>query len=334
MSERRPPADAAPGGGGSGADARDLDVVCLGEALLDFLPDRRGALEECERFSPCPGGAPANVATGLARLGARVAFRGVLGDDPFGRLLVRRLEAEGVLCRFRLVADAPTGLWFVALDARGERTFFSPNARFSADKRISPDDVDPALLARARWLHVGTSAHVLPGGGEALRAAVAAARAAGARVSFDPNVRAHLWGDLADLRALCDDVVLSCALVKLADDEIGPCLGERDPERALDRLVACGAELACVTLGAEGAVARRGADLFRIPGERVEAIDTTGAGDAFVAALLARLARVDVRSAPAADLERALRFANRAAARVCTFVGAVAGLPRPGDVSV
>src|SRR5512139_3157644 len=148
----------------------DLDVLCLGEALVDLLPERRGRLEDCERFEVCSGGAPANVATGLARLGLRVAFRGVVGDDPFGRLLARKLAAEGVECAFRFAPERPTGLWFVALDARGERTFFSPNARFSADKLLAPPDVDRGLIARARWLHVGSSAHVLPEGRAALLA--------------------------------------------------------------------------------------------------------------------------------------------------------------------
>jgi hypothetical protein len=143
---------------------RDVDVLCFGEALVDLLPERRGPLDGCGRFEPCPGGAPANVATGLARLGLRVAFRGVVGDDPFGRLLARRLGAEGVECALRFAPERPTGLWFVALDERGERSFSSPNARFSADKLVAPGDVDRALLARARWLHVGTSAHVLPDG--------------------------------------------------------------------------------------------------------------------------------------------------------------------------
>ena len=314
---------------------RDLDVVCLGEALVDLLPDRRGRLDEQDRFEVCSGGAPANVATGLARLGLRVAFRGVLGDDAFGRLLVRKLSAEGVECRFRATPAAPTGLWFVALDERGERSFFSPNGRISADKLLEPADVDPALLSRAAWLHCGTSAHATPRGGEALRQAVRAAREAGARVSFDPNVRAHLWHDLSDLRRLCDDVLPGCDLVKLSEDECEACTGEREPGRAAARLADLGVGLAVVTLGPGGALARRGAATFRAPAERVEVVDTTGAGDGFVAGLLARLARLGpLESVPAAEVERALAFANRVAARVCTRAGAVAGLPRAGDVSV
>lgn len=312
----------------------ELDVLCLGEALVDFLPVSRGALEDCDRFEVCAGGAPANVATGLARLGLRVAFRGVVGDDPFGRLLARKLSGEGVACTFRFAPERPTGLWFVALDARGERTFFSPNARFSADKLVAAADVDRALLGRARWLHVGSSAHVLPEGRAALRAAVAAARELGVLVSFDPNVRLHLWDDVAPLRRLCADVLPGCALAKVADDETELCTGERDPERAAARLVEMGVGIACVTLGARGALVRRGGDVIRVPAEPVEVVDTTGAGDGFVAGFLSAVAR---RGAPAGipreDLERAATFACRVAGRVVGRVGAVAGLPRAGEIS-
>jgi fructokinase len=315
--------------------APDLDVLCLGEALVDLLPDRRGRLEECERFEVCQGGAPANVATGLARLGLRVGFRGVVGDDPFGRLLARRLAAEGVACHLRFARERPTGLWFVALDARGERTFFSPNARESADKLLAAADVDRDLLRRARWLHVGSSAHVLPAGQGALREAVRAAVELGVRVSFDPNVRLHLWDDVAPLRALCADVLPACALAKVAVDEAELCTGEADPERAAARLVELGVALACVTLGEEGALLRRGAEVVRVPAEQVEVVDTTGAGDAFVAGLLSALARAPSIEALSRDeLERAARLATRVAARVVTRVGAVAGLPRAGEISV
>lgn len=314
----------------------DLDVLCLGEALVDLLPDRPGRLEDCERFEVCPGGAPANVATGLARLGARTGFHGVVGDDPFGRLLARRLAAEGIQVRLRFAPERPTGLWFVALDGRGERTFFTPNARSSADKLIAPGDVDPEALARARFLHVGSSAHVLPAGRDALRTAVAAARARGVRVSFDPNVRAHLWDDLAPLRALCVEVLPACTVAKLSEEEIELCTGERDPEKAAARLVEMGVGIACVTLAERGALIRRGPDVRHVPAEPVEVVDTTGAGDGFVAGLLSVLARAEgpPERLPFPALLAATAFANRVAGRVCTRFGAVAGLPRAHDISV
>jgi fructokinase len=302
---------------------------------VDLLPDRRGRLEDCERFEVCSGGAPANVATGVARLGARAAFRGVVGDDPFGHLLARKLASEGVEVALRFARERPTGLWFIALDQRGERTFFSPNARMSADKLLTPADVDRALVARARFLHVGSSAHVLPAAQDALREAVRAARELGARVSFDPNVRLHLWDDLAPLRALCAEVLPACDVVKLAADEVELCTGEREPTRAAARLVEMGVRLACVTLAEEGALVRRGGDVRHVPGERVEVVDTTGAGDAFVAGLLSVLARSrPIEALPFAEIERAVRFANRVAARAVTRVGAVAGLPRAGEISI
>jgi fructokinase len=319
-----------------GATVSDLDVLCLGEALVDLLPDQRGPLEACERFAPCPGGAPANVATGLARLGVRVGFQGVVGDDPFGRLLARRMADEGIELRLRLAPERPTGLWFVALDARGERTFFSPNARFSADKLLAPEDVDADAIGHARVLHVGSSAHVLPAGRAALRAAVAAARSRGVLVSFDPNVRAHLWDDLAPLRALCADVLPACAIAKVSEEETEICTGERDPARAAERLVEMGVGIACVTLAERGALVRRGREVRHVPAPPVEVVDTTGAGDGFVAGLLSVLARADPApgALPLPQVVAAVAFANRVAGRVCTRVGAVAGLPRAAEISV
>lgn len=314
---------------------RPLDVLCLGEALVDMLPDRRGRLRDCERFAVHSGGAPANVAVGLARLGSRTGFAGVLGDDEFGRLLERKLQAEGVETHLRFTRDAPTGAWFIALDEDGNRSFFSPSGAFSADKRVTPADVERAPLRAARWLHCGSSSHVLPEGQEALLAALRAAKQADTRVSFDPNVRPHLWKDPAQLRRLCLAALPSCDLVKLSDEECEAALGEADPERAAARLSGMGVPLACITLGARGALLRRGHDVVRVPAPAVEVVDTTGAGDGFVAGLLSLLARPAAPapadwSAPA--LADALAFACAIGSRVCTRLGAVAGLPRRDEL--
>jgi fructokinase len=169
------------------------------------------------------------------------------------------------------------------------------------------------------------SAHVLPGNGEVLLHAMRAARRRESVVSFDPNVRAHLWKDLGDLRALCQQAFPLCDIVKLSEDELEPCLGVDDPERALDALHALGARLACVTLGERGAIARRGQERAQVAAPQVEVIDTTGAGDGFVAGLLA--------SDPlACDLRVALERACFSGSAVCTRLGAVAGLPRASIV--
>jgi fructokinase len=301
-----------------------LDVLCFGEALVDLLPDRRGLLRECEVFAAHSGGAPANVAVGLARLGQRTGFAGVVGDDELGRLLERKLAAEGIELHLRFTAEAKTGLWFVAIDERGERSFFAPTGAESADKLVSAADV--VGLPASRWLHCGSSAHIRPAAQEALKAAVVRAQASGVLVSFDPNVRAHLWADPAELRALCDAVLPSCTLVKLSEEELQPCLGVSTPEAALDALQKLGVQLACVTLGARGAVARRNGDTVSVPAPEVEVVDTTGAGDGFVAALLA--------SDPlSSHLTQSLQFACAVGSRVCTRLGAVAGLPRREELA-
>ena len=296
-----------------------ISAVCFGEALVDLLPDRRGRLRDCERFEVHSGGAPANVAVGLARLGLKTTFVGVVGEDEFGHLLERKLKAEGIDARLRYSEEARTGLWFVALDQGGERTFFAPTGKDSADKLI--DDSDFARVPEARIFHCGSSAHVRPGAGDVLRRAVRAAKERGMTVSFDPNVRAHLWRDLDDLTALCRDVFPFCDLVKLSEEELEPCLGVDQPAPALDALHALGVKLACVTLGARGAMARRGDERVQVPAPQVEVVDTTGAGDGFVAGLLSR----DPLNAP---LEAALGFACSVGSAVCTRLGAVAGLPR------
>ncbi len=295
-----------------------LDAVCFGEALVDMLPDRRGRLRDSEAFQAHSGGAPANVAVGLARLGLRTGFVGVVGEDEFGHLLERKLAAEGLEAVLRFTAEARTGVWFVALDARGDRSFFTPAGADSADKLI--DERDVARVPPARIFHCGSSAHIRPAAQRALRGAVRAARQRGMTVSFDPNVRVHLWRDLRELRALCDDVLPLSDIVKLSEDELEPCLGVRDAHAALERLAAAGVRLACVTLGARGALARRGAETAQVPAPEVDVVDTTGAGDGFVAALLAS----DPLESP---LAATLEFACAVGSRVCTRLGAVAGLP-------
>src|SRR5260221_6195850 len=185
-----------------------IDAVCFGEALVDLLPDRRGRIRDCERFEVHSGGAPANVAVGLARLGSRTAFVGVVGEDEFGRLLERKLTAEGIETRLRFSPQARTGLWFIALDQNGDRSFFAPTGADSADKLIESGDVE--RVPEARIFHCGSSAHLLAPARDVLRLAVRRAKERGMIVSFDPNVRAPLWRDPRDLTALCRDVLPLC----------------------------------------------------------------------------------------------------------------------------
>jgi fructokinase len=315
-----------------------LDVVCVGEALVDFLPEESGRrVREVTAWRPCVGGSLANVSVGLARLGARSAYVGVLGEDEFGHFLRERLAAEGVdVSRLRQTAEAKTGLVFISLDARGERSF-SFYRTLSAERLLGERDVDPSFLGRARVVHCGTNSLLLPEAREAMLRTVETGRAAGRIVSCDPNLRLHAWEEPEVLRALLGRLLPRCTVVKLSEEEVSFATGRADAEEALRHLAGEGVLLPVVTLGAAGAAFLWRGEVVRVPAPRARVVDTTGAGDGFVAGFLYGLTRryADVTALAGAsreELEALATFACGVAARVVEQVGAVAGLPRLSEV--
>lgn len=315
---------------------RGLDVTSLGEALVDFLPSKRGArVREVSQWTPCLGGAPANVAVGLARLGARAALVGVTGDDEFGHFLKDGLAREGVDVRgLRQTNDGKTGLGFVSLTNAGERSFTFYRVR-SAETFLGPRDTK--ALPRSKVLHFGTNSLLHDSAREAVQAAVRRAFEAGGITSVDPNLRLHLWRDPRVLQRLLKRLWPCCAVVKLSDEEIGFATGSTRPEDALVMLEKRGVLLPIVTLGAKGALLRFHGETRHVPARRVKVIDTTGAGDGFMAGFLYGLTR---QYATRAELERAdldalaghARLGCLIGSRVVTKLGAVAGLPRLSEL--
>jgi fructokinase len=308
-------------------------VVCLGEALIDFVADVSDvSLIDCPGFRKAPGGAPANVAVGLARLGVPVRFIGKVGDDPFGHFLEQTLAGAGVDTRgMRFDPEARTGLAFVALRADGERefTFFRHP---SADMRLHPSEIDPALFAGARLFHFGSITLITEPSRSATFAAVKAARAAGCAISYDPNLRLPLWPGAEEARREMLAAMPVADVVKVSDDEAVFLHG--DPERCAEALLAQGPRLVLVTRGAAGcdyftAAGARG----HVAGFSVTAIDTTGAGDGFVAGLLAHLPALGGAPLPEEELREILRFANAVGALTCTQKGAIPALPTPAAVA-
>lgn len=314
-----------------------LDVLVQGEALVDLLPDRRGPLRRVGSFAVHAGGAPANVAVGLARLGARVALLGLVGEDEFGAFLHDALAAEGVdVSGLQRTRAGKTGLSFVELDEQGERRFFGYGAP-TADAFFGPEHLDEALVRRARIVHVGSNGLVSEAGVAATTALLAQARAAGAVISVDPNVRLHLWRDVALLRPRLQPVLAAASLAKLSLEEADFWLGAAPAEEQARRLVHEGLPLAIVTAGDAGAVwARRDGAMGRVAAPRVAVVDSTGAGDGFVAGLLAALAPALPPGVTPAELSvEALHAAIvqgcRVGAAVVGKLGATAGLPRAGE---
>ncbi len=303
------------------------DVLSLGELLIDFVPDRTGVtLGEAERFLKAAGGAPANVAVGLARLGVDAGFVGKVGDDPFGRWLAGILKGEGVdVAQLRFDAGARTALAFVSLTAEGERDFMFYRHP-SADQLHRPDEIDLDAVAAADILHHGSISLIQEPSRSATLAAVEAARAAGRLVSYDPNLRMPLWPSADAAREGILSAWRSAHVIKISDDELEFLTGSRELEAART-LLHDDLRLLTVTLGADGVAWFADGRSGRTPGFRVQVADTTGAGDAFVAGLLAALqADPDLPTDPSA-LDVALRRANAYAALTTTAPGAIPALP-------
>lgn len=319
-----------------------MDVVSLGEALVDFLPNRRGQkVREVTQWTPCLGGAPANVAVGLTRLGAKAGLVGVTGDDEFGHFLKQGLRKEGVDVRhLRQTDQGKTGLGFVSLTKRGERSFTFYRTR-AAETFLDSRDTDGAakFLRASRVVHVGTNSLIHAPARAAVSEAIKRAFEAGQITSTDPNLRLHLWEDPGVLRRLLGVLFKRCAVVKLSEEEIEFVTGTSDVASALDWLEARGVVVALITRGPKGASLRFQGQTRHVPARKVRVMDTTGAGDGFTAGFLYGLTRLygtraALEGADLDALEGHARFGCLVGSHVVTRLGAVAGLPRRNQLQV
>lgn len=301
-------------------------VVCVGELLCDLVsPAADVGLAAARQFVRAPGGAPANVAVGLARLGLPAAFVGCVGDDPFGDDLAAVLRDQGVDASGLQRSPARTTLAFVATrsDGRKEIAFWrNPGA----DAQLAAAAVPERLVEGARLLHFGSVSLSAEPARESTWAIVKRARAAGVTISYDPNWRPALWPDAERGAAEVRAALGIADVVKVADEELTVVCGTGDLDAALDRLLAGGARLAVITRGADGAVAATAGARLSVPGFAVEVVDTLGAGDAFVAALLAGIATEAVPESAGA-LAELVRRACAAGALACRRLGAIPALP-------
>lgn len=310
-----------------------MDVIALGELLIDFVSTQTGLLRQAPAFVKAPGGAPANVLVGVARLGRQAGFIGQVGDDEFGRFLAGVLQENRVdISHLRLSNEGRTPLAFVSLQEDGERDFLF-YWEHTADKLLAPEDIDPAYIGRARIFHFGTISLIDSPAREATWRAAALARTQGLIVSCDPNLRLSLW---PSVEAACDaawQAMRRADLIKVSGEELQLLTGKRDLSAGAQKLRAeTGAPALVVTLGPQGCYYDWGAVQGSLPGFAVQAVDTTGAGDAFLAALLVWLVDhtprgIDLAGLPQAAVETALQRANACGALTCTQRGAIPALP-------
>ncbi|HKJ94636.1 MAG TPA: carbohydrate kinase [Gammaproteobacteria bacterium] len=320
-----------------------MNVVAFGEALIDMMPEyaegRPGASRP-RAFIPCPGGAPANIAVAVGRLRGSATFLGKVANDFFGDLIVDALRSYGVDTAHVVRTDeGPTALAFVAHDTDGERRF-SFYRHDTADLLFHGADIPDALFDPPTILHLCSNTLTEPAIQEATESLLRHARERGSLISFDVNYRDNLWAD----RTRAPDAIWRCLrqahVVKMSREELEALYGDRPEDMTLQRLLDDGVRLLVTTDGGHPVHYATASHRGTVAPPRVEVVDTTAAGDAFVGGLLTRLAAADVGAGDidewvtdTARVEEALRFASRCGAWTAGRFGAYDALPTPGDVA-
>jgi len=297
-----------------------FDIVAIGEPMVEFNQTRPGEPSYLQGF----GGDSSNMIIAAARTGARTAYATRLGEDEFGRMFLALWRAEGVDARgVGIDPQAHTAVYFVTHGPQGH--VFSYLRAGSAASRMRPADLPLDLVREARFVHAsGISMAISASACDTVLAAFEAARAAGAKVSLDSNLRLKLW-PLARARAILGAAAAMADHFFPSIEEARALSGLEQPDAIVDWAHRLGARTVYLKLGPEGVIVSDGARRERIAGLKVKAVDATGAGDCFCGATLARLAAGD-------SPFDAARYANAAAALATTGFGAVAPLPRPEAV--
>jgi fructokinase len=303
-------------------------IYTIGEALIDFMPVQTDtALKDVTAFEKAPGGAPANVAVAVARLGGTAAFIGQVGADAFGDFLHEVLDRENVDTTYLFsTSRAHTALAFVTLN-RGEREFvFYRNP--SADMLMREDQIH-SVGFNNDILHFGSVALQTDSMRDAHRRLISKIHQAKGIVSFDPNLRVSLWKSTDELERRVLEFLPKANIVKVSDDELWFFSGKENEEAAINFLFQGKVEVVIVTRGKAGATIYHKGERIDAAGFVVETIDTTGAGDGFVAGLLYQIAsseKILCEMGPD-DWKRILRFSNAVGAIATTSKGAMPSYP-------
>jgi fructokinase len=322
-------------------------MLLVGEALIDLIPtiDRPG---EPPCYRPHPGGAAANTAAALARLGGSARFVGKLARDSFGRLLLQVLQAQAVDTRFAPSSEqGNTALALVTLQADGEREFTFYRQR-TADTLLEPGELDARVWEDVVLCHAGSVLLTQEPARAATLAALEQARQRHLTISFDVNARPALWTSEAELRAYLERALTYIDLLKFSTEEahfLDPTRQQPlDPPDAANllalarTLLARGPALIIITRGPLGALLCTARHMITVPAATLRAIDTTGAGDAFMGAVLYRLGAQERTGVPELaaltdnELRRLGTFACTAAGLSCTRPGGIASLPSLHEV--
>lgn len=312
---------------------KQFDVVALGELLVDFTENGMSG-QENPLLEANPGGAPCNVLSMLQNLGKKTAFIGKVGQDAFGEMLIETVKAQGISAE-NILQDSvvPTTLAFVHTKEDGDRSFsFYRNP--GADMMLDWAEVNQNLLCDTKIFHFGTLSMTDERIADTTKRAVKKAKEAGASISFDPNYRPLLWKTEELAREQMWYGISQCDILKISDDEILFLTGSENIEHGIrvimDRYQPT---LICATLGKEGSKAfYHGKEIFADPFLSEHTIETTGAGDTFMACVLNAVLEHDLQNLTDTELMEMLRFANAAASIITTRKGALKVMPQKSEV--
>lgn len=312
---------------------KKYDVTALGELLVDFTEN--GISEQGNPMLEAnPGGAPCNVLSMLQNLGKRTAFIGKVGADAFGRMLMQAVKDQGIDTD-NLVIDevVHTTLAFVHTEEDGDRSFsFYRNP--GADMMLRWDEVKQEILMDTKIFHFGTLSMTDEQIENVTKKAIQKAKDKGAVVSFDPNLRPPLWKNLEDAKRLMWYGISQCDILKISDDEIEFLTGTADIDKGVEQIMEQShPKLVCATMGKHGSKAYyNGKSIFCEPFLREDTIETTGAGDTFMACILNAVLEKGIDSLNDDDLLDMLEFANAASSIITTRKGALKVMPKRQEI--
>lgn len=299
-------------------------IWVLGDAVVDLIPDGEN------HYLRCAGGAPANVAVGVSRLGVEAGFIGRVGNDPLGKFMQQTLQAEKVSTE-QMILDPKqrTSTVVVGLD-EGERSFtFMVNP--SADQFLEVNDLPN--FQQGEWLHCCSIALINDPSRSTTIEAIRRVKQAGGFVSFDPNLRESLWASLDEMKNVVNSVVAMADVLKFSEEELTLLTNTTNLEDATKAVTSLYPEkLIIITLGKDGAIYHLNGKSQIVAGKALKPVDTTGAGDAFVSGLLAGLSQASNWKESDAVLVDVIRKANASGALATTAKGAMSALPNKAEL--
>jgi len=302
-------------------------ILCIGEALIDMIcTDKGRSLSDGDNFLKKPGGAPTNVAAAIAALGGRVELAAKVGTDPFGKHLMDVMESFGVSVKWMLQDENSfTTFAFVSLMENGERDFYFNRG---ADRQLSKDEVEAINLSEFSIVHFGSATAFLPGPLQsAYQSLLQRSLQQDVFISFDPNYRNLLFQN--NIQSFIDQSWIflhHCHFFKVSDEEALMLTGRPTVKEAADSFMEKTKAVFAITLGKEGTLLGLNGKTEIIKSIDIKPVDTTGAGDAFVGAVLYQVSGrtlEQIKLLPAAEWQKIISNANKAGARTCEYMGAM-----------